>query len=148
MKTRVPGLRNTSRSKDENQQQTQPTYDAESGNRTRATLVGGECSHPCAIPHSHEKKKCLQKVEQQALNKTRLNVSYFSQSLSNRFCKHNCIFVKRILLLADLYQAVILEGLSSPLLTKNKLYNSIYASHLRTCLLSWSLTSLLRLLLV
>ena len=42
--------RKTSRSKDENQQQTQPTYDAESGNRTRATLVGGECSHHCAIP--------------------------------------------------------------------------------------------------
>ena len=40
----------TSRSKDENQRQTQPTYDAESGNRTRATLVGGECSHHCAIP--------------------------------------------------------------------------------------------------
>ena len=38
------------RSRDENQQQTQPTYDAESGNRTRATLVGGECSHHCAIP--------------------------------------------------------------------------------------------------
>ena len=38
------------RSKDENQKQTQPTYDAESGNRTRATLVGGECSHHCAIP--------------------------------------------------------------------------------------------------
>ena len=38
------------RSKDENQQQTQPTYDVESGNRTRATLVGGECSHHCAIP--------------------------------------------------------------------------------------------------
>ena len=34
------------RSRDENQQQTQPTYDAE----TRATLVGGECSHHCAIP--------------------------------------------------------------------------------------------------
>ena len=31
-------------SKDENQQQTQPTYDTETGNRTRATLVGGECS--------------------------------------------------------------------------------------------------------
>ena len=29
--------RKTSRSKDENQQQTQPTFDAESGNRTRAT---------------------------------------------------------------------------------------------------------------
>ena len=42
--------RKTTRSKDENQQQTQPTYDAESGNRTRATLVGGECSHYCAIP--------------------------------------------------------------------------------------------------
>ena len=25
------------------EQQTQPTYDAEFGNRTRATLVGGEC---------------------------------------------------------------------------------------------------------
>ena len=37
-------------SKDENQQQTQPTYDAETGNRTRATLVGGDCSHHCAIP--------------------------------------------------------------------------------------------------
>ena len=31
--------RKTSRSKGENQQQTQPTYDAESGNRTRATLA-------------------------------------------------------------------------------------------------------------
>ena len=30
--------RKTSRSKDENQQQTQPAYDTESGNRTRATL--------------------------------------------------------------------------------------------------------------
>ena len=42
--------RKTSRRKDENQQQTQPTYDAESGNRTRATLVGGEYSHHCANP--------------------------------------------------------------------------------------------------
>ena len=32
----------TSRCRVKNQQ-TQPTYDAESGNRTRATLVGGEC---------------------------------------------------------------------------------------------------------
>jgi len=38
------------RSKDENQQQTQPTYDAGSGNRARDTLVGGECSHHCVIP--------------------------------------------------------------------------------------------------
>ena len=50
-KTGVPGEKKT-RSKDENQQQTQlhPTYDAESGNRSRATLVGEECSHHCAIP--------------------------------------------------------------------------------------------------
>ena len=40
----------TSRSREENQQQTQPTYDAGSGNRTRDTLVGGERSHHCAIP--------------------------------------------------------------------------------------------------
>ena len=38
------------RSRDENQQQTQPTCDAGFGNRTRATVVGGECSHHCAIP--------------------------------------------------------------------------------------------------
>ena len=39
--------RKTSPNKDENQQQTQPTYDAESGNRTRTTLVGDEF---CTIP--------------------------------------------------------------------------------------------------
>ena len=42
-KTRVPGEK-TFQSREENQQ-TQPTYDAESGNQTRATLVGGEWSH-------------------------------------------------------------------------------------------------------
>ena len=43
--------RKTSRSRVENQQ-TQPTYDAESGNRTRATLVGGERSDiaPTLLP--------------------------------------------------------------------------------------------------
>ena len=41
----------TSWRKDENQLQTQPTYDAESGNRTRATFVGGECSHHCVFPN-------------------------------------------------------------------------------------------------
>ena len=39
----------TSRCRVENQQ-TQPTFDTGSGNRTQATLVGGECSHYCAIP--------------------------------------------------------------------------------------------------
>ena len=42
--------RKTSRSREENQQQTQPTYDVESENRTRSTLVEGDCSHHCAIP--------------------------------------------------------------------------------------------------
>ena len=37
-----------SRSRVEHHQQTQPTYDDGSGNRTRATLVGGERSHHCA----------------------------------------------------------------------------------------------------
>ena len=41
--------RKTSRSKEENQQ-TQSTYDAGSGNRTQATLVGGERSHHSANP--------------------------------------------------------------------------------------------------
>ena len=47
-KTGVPGEK--PRSKGENQQQTQPTYEAGSGNRTRDTLVGGERSHHCATP--------------------------------------------------------------------------------------------------
>ena len=34
-------------SKAENQQQIQPTFDVESGNRTWATLVRGKCSHYC-----------------------------------------------------------------------------------------------------
>ena len=41
--------RKTSRSRVENQQQTQPTYDARSGNQSRATLVGGKRSHHCAV---------------------------------------------------------------------------------------------------
>ena len=48
-KTEVPGEK-TSRSKDENQQQTQRTYDTWTGNRTWPTLVEGECSNHCAIP--------------------------------------------------------------------------------------------------
>ena len=41
-KTREPGAEKNPRSKDENQQQTQPKYDAGSGwNRTQATLAAG-----------------------------------------------------------------------------------------------------------
>ena len=53
--------RETSRSRVENQQ-TQPTYDAESRNRTRATLVGGECSHHCAKLYTRLQKRCHQKA--------------------------------------------------------------------------------------
>ena len=48
--------RKTSRSKDENQQQTQPTYDTGSRNRTRTSRVGGECSHHCAIPAAQDQR--------------------------------------------------------------------------------------------
>ena len=41
---------NPVRNLSENQQKTQPTYHAKSGNRSLATLVGGECFHHCAIP--------------------------------------------------------------------------------------------------
>ena len=41
--------RKTSPGRVENQQ-TQPTYDPESGNRTQDTLVEGEHSHHCANP--------------------------------------------------------------------------------------------------
>ena len=47
-KTGEPG--EDPRSKDENQQQTQPRYDTGAGNQTRATLMEGERSHHCAIP--------------------------------------------------------------------------------------------------
>ena len=38
------------RSRDENQQQTQPKHDAEAANQTRATLAGDKRSYHCAIP--------------------------------------------------------------------------------------------------
>ena len=41
------------RSQDKNQQQTQPTYDAGSMNRTWDAWVGGEHSHHCATPALH-----------------------------------------------------------------------------------------------
>ena len=48
-KTGVPGEKPSEQGR-ENQQQTQPTYGVNSGYQTQATLVGGECSHHCAIP--------------------------------------------------------------------------------------------------
>ena len=48
--------------RDENQQQTQPTCDAGSGNRTWGTAVGGECSHHCAIPTPQIEEKWRQQI--------------------------------------------------------------------------------------
>jgi len=47
------------RSKDKNQQQTQPTYDTGSRIQTRATLVGGEHDHHCAIPAPTRHECCV-----------------------------------------------------------------------------------------
>ena len=44
-----------------------PTYDAASGNRTRAILVGGWCSHHCAIPAPPYKS--LNRSEPNVLNR-------------------------------------------------------------------------------
>ena len=46
---KLTNLEKNPRGKVENQQQTQPTYDTGSGNRTRATLMGGKHSHHCTI---------------------------------------------------------------------------------------------------
>ena len=55
--------KNLSRSEQgENQQQTQPTYDAGAGNRTRATLVGGECSHHYTTPAPRKLKLYARKL--------------------------------------------------------------------------------------
>ena len=47
-KTGVPGK--NYQSKDEYQLQSRPTYGVNIRNQIRATLVGGDCSHHCAIP--------------------------------------------------------------------------------------------------
>jgi len=54
------------RSKGENQQQTQPTYDAGSGNRTRDTLVGGERSQDYATPAPQHYQQHLQSTKKVA----------------------------------------------------------------------------------
>ena len=64
--------RKTSRSRVENQQQTQPTYDAGSGNRTLDTLVRGERSHHCTIP-AHLKETKLLKGRRRGQNYTKMS---------------------------------------------------------------------------
>ena len=71
----------------ENQQQTQPTYDAETENRTRATLVGGECSHHYTTTATlqtvvHEK---LNKLESQYVAKETLYLGAIAIEIEETF---------------------------------------------------------------
>ena len=73
--------RKTSWSRVENQQQTQPTHDAGSGNRTRDTLVGGEHSHHCDIPAPQSEVDIrLAKIDFAELVKDAKSVAGFSPS--------------------------------------------------------------------
>ena len=86
--------RKTSRSRVGNQQQTQPTYDTGSGNRTRNTLVRGERSHHCAIS---------------AFVSLELPCGFSMNSNWLRFIPYKCKFNH------DFLQLRIPEGLNSPL---------------------------------
>ena len=70
--------RKTSRSRVENQQ-TQPTYDAKSGNRTRDTLVEGERSHHCANPITN-----WITILQEILLKEQPNIYWLAQLIEHR----------------------------------------------------------------
>ena len=81
------------RNKDKIQQQTQPTYDVESGNRTRATLEGGECSHHCAIPappvHISEQTAVNLFMKKKTIGKIDLLISFDSKFILN----HNSFLI-------------------------------------------------------
>ena len=68
-KNGVPGEK-TSRSKGDNQQQTQPTYGVDAGSWTPATLVGGERSHHCATLSPHSFSHSIPWKKYSVLNKT------------------------------------------------------------------------------
>ena len=61
--------RKTSRSRNENQQQTEHTYDVKSGNRNRAKLVGGECSHHFSPLRQHRRNKAIKEWKLEEENK-------------------------------------------------------------------------------
>ena len=52
-KTGEPGKNPLGARREPTTNSTVPKYEAGSGNRTQATLVGGERSHQCATPASH-----------------------------------------------------------------------------------------------
>ena len=78
--------RKTSRSKGENQQQTQPTYGVDAGSWTRATLVGGECSHHGATLAPQGSSNCSRQFQFTHGNFNLLTaISIFSRQHSRHF---------------------------------------------------------------
>ena len=65
------------------------TYDAESGNRTQATLVGGEYSHHCTTPAPRENpipNSCNALWPMPAFSWTRCFVVFYDKLDSHRWC--------------------------------------------------------------
>ena len=65
------------------QQQTQPTYDVDARILTRATLVGGDCSHPCATLASRKKKRLLQSDPDEKYHQLGCNIQATINNLSS-----------------------------------------------------------------
>ena len=86
--TRAPGENPWCRAEN---QQTQTTYDTGSGNQTRGTLVGGECSHHCTIPASpvnihYSSTRILQDTNDYFLSELTLSFCCSSKSPSTSLC--------------------------------------------------------------
>ena len=61
-----------SRSKGENQQQTQPTCRRRQDLNPGPTLIGGECSNHCAIPYSPVEQGCKRGRPRHSWRRTRM----------------------------------------------------------------------------
>ena len=106
--------------------QTQPTYDAGSGNRTWVTLVGGERSHHCTIPAPHKasinwvtvipnrfaidhcycipcRNVCEQRKKKQANNCGRYNFAFTCKLCTLRKREHCNVYSLESLVCRDFY---------------------------------------------
>ena len=81
---------NRSYSRVENQQ-TQPTYDAECGNRTRATLVEGKCSHHYANPATVPCHRFVGMLSKPSWNSTLICSSSLTNSQAGAIRYWDCI---------------------------------------------------------
>ena len=88
-------------SKGENQQQTQLTYDAGSGNRTRDTLMGGERSRHCATPVPL-RLKILADWRKNKLNLNRDKSPYLLSSICHTLSKDSDYITARYMAIDDL----------------------------------------------